>query len=113
MRKIFAIIFSQFLVTCIVNADTLSLTLDQYNRDKTSLNGAWHYIVDPYENGFYDYRWRPFEDNPTPSRSAFFMDAKPRTKTELIEYDFDAAPTMTLPSDWNTQDVRLYFYDLF
>ncbi len=27
-----------------------------YNREALSLNGDWNYIVDPYENGYYDYR---------------------------------------------------------
>lgn len=27
-----------------------------YNREQTSLDGYWQYIVDPYENGYYNYR---------------------------------------------------------
>jgi beta-glucuronidase len=27
------------------------------SRKKQSLNGPWQYIVDPYETGFYDYRY--------------------------------------------------------
>ena len=26
------------------------------NRQVTTLNGMWKYIVDPYESGYYDYR---------------------------------------------------------
>ena len=59
-------------------------------RTTVSLDGTWNAIVDPYENGYYNYRMQPM---PTPS--TFFADrhfyANP---TQLIEYDFDAAGTL-------------------
>ena len=70
----------------------------------TTLNGDWNYIVDVQEEGYYDYRM-----NPTPS--GFFRNAKPQRPEDLIEYDFDKSPTMKIPSDWNTQDDRLFFYE--
>ena len=69
-----------------------------------SLNGPWHYIVDVQEEGYYDYRMRP-------SPSGFFRNAKPQRPEDLVEYDFDLAPTMQIPGDWNTQDERLFFYE--
>lgn len=86
-------------------------TIDTYNRDKISLNGKWRYIVDPYENGFYNYRWEKFDDQDNPSKNAFFTDSKVESASELLEYDFDHAPLIDVPSDWNTQDPRLYFYE--
>jgi beta-glucuronidase len=86
-------------------------SLDTYTRDKISLNGQWRYIVDPYENGFYNYRWIKFDDHKTPSKNAFYMDAKVTSKSELLEYDFDHGGEIEVPSDWNTQDPRLYFYE--
>ena len=74
------------------------------NREKTSLNGAWNYIVDVQEEGYYDYRM-----NPTPW--GFFLNAKPQRPEDLIEYDFDKAPQMQIPSDWNTKDEKLFFYE--
>ena len=74
------------------------------SRQVTSLNGAWHYIVDVQEEGYYDYRM-----NPTPW--GFFRNAKPQRPEDLIEYDFDKAPVMQLPGDWNTQDSQLFFYE--
>ncbi len=73
-------------------------------RNPISLNGSWHYIVDVQEEGYYDYRMNP-------TRSGFFRNAKPRRPEDLIEYDFDKAPTMQVPGDWNTQDPRLFFYE--
>ncbi len=74
------------------------------NRQTTSLNGKWHYIVDVQEEGYYDYRMNP-------TRGGFFQNAKPKRPEDLIEYDFDKAATMNIPGDWNTQDERLFFYE--
>ena len=72
--------------------------------ESLSLNGAWNYIVDVQEEGYYDYRMNP-------TRWGFFQNAKPQRPEDLIEYDFDKSPTMQIPSDWNTQDERLFFYE--
>ena len=74
------------------------------SRDKISLNGKWNYIVDVQEEGYYDYRM-----NPTPY--GFFLNAKAQKPEDLIEYDFDKAPEMEIPSDWNTKDDKLFFYE--
>ena len=73
-------------------------------RETVSLNGAWNYIIDVQEEGYYDYRMNP-------TNSGFFRNAKPQRPEDLIEYDFDKAPTMQVPGDWNTQDERLFFYE--
>ena len=72
--------------------------------ESESLNGEWNYIVDVQEEGYYDYRMNP-------TQWGFFRNAKPQRPEELIEYDFDKAPTMKIPSDWNTQDEQLFFYE--
>ena len=72
--------------------------------ESQSLNGAWNYIVDVQEEGYYDYRMNP-------TQWGFFQNAKPKKPEDLIEYDFDKSPTMQIPSDWNTQDERLFFYE--
>ncbi len=73
-------------------------------RETLSLNGRWNYIVDVQEEGYYDYRMNP-------TRWGFFRNQKPQRPEELIEYDFDKAPTMNVPGDWNTQDEKLFFYE--
>ena len=69
-----------------------------------SLNGEWNYIVDVQEEGYYDYRMNPM-------RNGFFINAKPKRPEDLIEYDFDKSDVMEIPSDWNTKDERLFFYE--
>src|SRR5581483_6704578 len=72
-------------------------------RDGASLNGAWHFIVDPYENGYYDYRQLP-------RAHGYFDDAPPASKSDLVEYDFASSPTLNVPGDWNTQRPELLYY---
>ena len=79
-------------------------------RSTLSLNGAWHVIVDPYDNGYLDYRSRPYDAAETPT-GGYFLDRKPRDKSELVEYDFDTSPTLMVPGDWNSQDDRLLYYE--
>ena len=43
------------------------------HRKTVSLNGAWHYIVDPYDSGYYDYRHQPRKDG-------YFENAKAKTQ---------------------------------
>lgn len=74
------------------------------SREKISLNGNWNYIVDVQEEGYYDYRMNP-------TSWGFFLNSKPEKPEDLIEYDFDKAPKIEIPSDWNTKDERLFFYE--
>ena len=89
-------------------SQTLSYEIPQVinilSRDKISLNGKWNYIVDIQESGFYDIRMQP-------SPYGFYLNAKMKKPDDLIEYDFDKAPEMEIPSDWNTKDDRLFFYE--
>lgn len=88
-----------------------NIPVNVYNRSAQSLNGDWHYIVDPYENGYYNYRYEPFDRMDNPGKNAFFMNAKPKDKTDLVEYNFDRSPTMEIPGDWNSQVDKLYYYE--
>lgn len=73
-------------------------------RRSTPLDGSWKVIVDPFETGYYDYRYQPRSDG-------FFANRKPTDPSELIEYDFDASGSLQVPGDWNTQSERLFFYE--
>jgi beta-glucuronidase len=79
-------------------ASTLSastLIANVSGRTTVSLNGAWHAIVDPFDNG----------------RSGLFRDEKPRSKSDRVEYSFDSSPVLSVPGDWNTQREQLMFYE--
>ena len=104
MKQLFVLValFLSAATTCV--AEEVPLLQNVLSRSTVSLNGSWHYIVDVQEEGYYDYRMKP-----TPW--GFFQNAKPQKPEDLIEYDFDKAPLMQVPGDWNTQDERLFFYE--
>lgn len=85
-------------------------TQNIYARSHVSLDGRWSYLVDPYENGYYDYRHMPFDQSDS-GKGGFYDDRKPKDKTDWVEYDFDHAPTMKVPGDWNSQAEMLQLYE--
>jgi beta-glucuronidase len=92
-------------------ADSLVAPLQNiYGRSHLSLNGRWSYIIDPYETGYYDYRHVPFDASAS-GKGGFYDDRKPKDKGDWVEYDFDRAPTMKIPGDWNSQAEKLQLYE--
>jgi len=72
-------------------------------RNATDLSGEWHYIVDPLKTGVV---------RADSSRYSVFRDVvRPERQVDFYEYNFDAAPRMSIPGDWNGQDVSLTWYD--
>lgn len=74
------------------------------NRNVTSLDGQWKTIVDPFENGYYDYRLKPYD-------GGYAQDHTYSDKTQLQEYDFETDKLLFVPGDWNTQRPELYYYE--
>lgn len=87
-----------------------NLIINTHNRQTTSLNGKWHYIIDQYETGYYDYRYKAFDEIENPN-GAFYMDQKAKNKIDRVEYNFDLSPTLLVPRSWNIQDEKLFFYE--
>ena len=81
-----------------------------YARAAVSLDGGWRVIVDPYDNGYLDYRLQPYDaqENPT---GGYFLDRHPSGASDLVEYDFDTSPVLQVPGDWNSQDEKLLYYE--
>lgn len=105
--RVFLICFS--LLSSISYAQVSSIQNIQA-RKVLSLNGKWNYIIDPYENGYYDYRHDPFDQSKT-GTGGYFDDKVQKDKSELIEYDFDHSPQMNIPGDWNSQSEKLELYE--
>ena len=72
------------------------LIADTDSRTTVSLDGNWSSIVDPYESGI---------------SSRYFEKEKPKSKSDLIEFDYDHSPKLKVPGDWNTQRESLLFYE--
>jgi beta-glucuronidase len=82
-----------------------TVLIDADHRTTQSLNGIWHYIVDPYDGGLYNFHREIRKDG-------FFLDGAPETGSDgLVEYDFSKSPTLKVPGDWNTQHDSLFNYE--
>ncbi len=91
-----------FGIAVSLQAGPLLINVD--NRKTTDLGGKWQIIIDPYETGYYNYRYQP-------SSNGFFRNQKPRSRTDRVEYRFDQSQTLLVPGDWNTQRTDLFFYE--
>ena len=69
------------------------------SRSKQSLNGTWHYIVDPMDNGLPESIFGGFPKNKIQ-----------KDGMELIEYNFEKSNQLQVPGAWNSQDEKLFFY---
>ena len=95
------------MATCIsfsLSGQQHPLIINVDGRHTTSLDGVWRTIVDPYENGYYDYRRKPLANG-------FGSDKDLFDKSLLQEYDFATDKTLSVPGDWNTQRAELYYYE--
>jgi beta-glucuronidase len=104
MMKSILFLMLLYLAVPAVQAQQTGLIANSDGRKTVSLDGQWQTIIDPYETGYYDYRYLP-------SANGYFKDAKPTTKSDLIEYDFDTSESLSVPGDWNTQKERLLLYE--
>ena len=86
----------------------LTLLTDIPNRNRVSLDGKWQYIVDPYETGFYDYRYKEMREG---DPSAYWNTDKPKDKTDRKEYGYVDKYTLKVPGDWNSQDPQFLYYE--
>lgn len=86
------------------NPQLQPLIQNVYGRNIQKLNGNWHYLLDMLETGYYDYRRQPTDNG-------FFKDSKVDDRKGFKEYDFDSAPTMAIPGDWNTWEDRFLHYE--
>lgn len=109
MKKITLLALSIFLCCAsLLTGQTIITNIP--GRQSFTLDGKWNYIIDPYENGYYDYRYEPYDRNPN-TQSGYFLDQVQKDKTALIEYNFDKSPTLMVPKDWNSQDPKLLYYE--
>ncbi len=83
-----------------------TLLVGEDRRTVTSLDGDWHYLVDP-----------------APARALYTSSGEINEKSYAMnthpnlvgkhneEYDFATAPTIKVPGDWNTQVPELFHYE--
>ncbi len=83
---------------------TSDLITNISNRNKISLDGKWRIIIDPYEVGYYDYRYKPRSDG-------YFLDRHAKDKSDLVEYNFDTSDPMVFLLTGILKNPQLFFYE--
>ena len=68
------------------------------NRDNTSFNGKWEYVLDPFRTE-------------SMGNTQIYRNAVPRDKSDRVEYSFNPAQTLWVPGSWNTQKPELMYYE--
>lgn len=77
-------------------------------RKSVSLDGRWQYIVDPYETGFFDYRYHELKEN---NPDAYWNTDVPKNKTDKKEHGYIDKYTLEVPGDWNHQKPEFVYYE--
>jgi len=115
MKLLNRLMWCSLMAACVVNADVVTAPdrneIGSYStalinidgRDAIDLSGQWHYIVDPLKTGVVRIDTRRY--------SVTRDISGPESPTDFLEYNFDASPRMSIPGDWNGQDVSLTWYD--
>jgi beta-glucuronidase len=96
MRQLGCLTTLSLLLACFATGQSTPPIADPPSRTSISLDGTWNSIVDPYESGL-------------PSR--YYEPPKPKSKSGLIEFDFDHSPKLHVAGDWNTQRDSLLLYE--
>ena len=85
-------------------AQETTLLVDVDHRPQISLDGPWHFIADPYREGW--------GSNPEhASLNGYAKNAHYVPGGPLVQYDFAKSPTLNVPGDWNSQKDSLLYYE--
>lgn len=97
-------LFSASFIILAASAQQPTLLVDIDHRAQATLDGPWHYIPDPYREGWGS---NPAHANLNGyAKNGHYVPGGP-----LVQYDFAKSPTLNVPGDWNSQDKALFFYE--
>ncbi len=108
MKKILFLFLLAIACTLRLNAQSTFIQ-NIYARNYVNLDGRWHYILDLYETGFRGFQGAKADDDE--KLGGFFENKQQQSKSELVEYNFERAPTLNVPGDWNSQDEKLLYFE--
>lgn len=97
-------LFLAMLACAAASAQPIDQITNVHQREGIDLNGDWPIVIDPYDNGTYDYLSRPLT-------SGFWTSAGPVGPTDPEEHNYTDAETLAVPGDWNSQRNDLFFYE--
>lgn len=94
--KIYSTTVVILLAVFLTNVSAQQAITNVYGRNLQSLNGKWDAIIDLYDHG---------------RESQIYLDKKPEGKTDFYEYSFENGLRLNVPSDWNSQNTELNYYE--
>ncbi len=106
MKILLSLLFALAMMQTLFAQD--NLIINTQGRNTVSLNGDWHYIIDPYETGFYNYRYG--ERNENDGGAYWNINENPK-KSDLIEHGYSDEYSIEVPGDWNSQDRVFLYYE--
>ena len=110
MRKAFPRLAAMMVAICSAGVCQAAILASADMRPATSLDGTWHYSVDPYRDGEAGFHG---EAPGKASRRYADVDVEAAMKadpTALYEYDMDQSPTATLPQSWLIHAPEMRYY---
>ncbi|WP_448699349.1 glycoside hydrolase family 2 protein [Mucilaginibacter sp. AW1-3] len=108
IRFLRLILFSAALLPALNASAQREIITNIPSRNTLNLNGRWQYIIDPYETGFYDYRYQERKES---DAEAYWSSDVQANKMDRKEHGYIDKYTLNVPSDWNSQNDRLYYYE--
>jgi beta-glucuronidase len=93
-KKVGLLVLFLLLLGNYVQAQTAMANVE--SRHLTSLNGEWQVILDPTRAGEWKQVW---------------LEKKPQSKTDFVEYSFDGGPMLKVPGDFNSQLPELTYLE--
>jgi len=106
MKKLIILICGLSAYTGLHAQDSLITNINA--RKALLLNNNWQYIVDPYETGFYDYRYKELNEK---NGDAYWNTDIPKDKTEKKEHGYIDKYSLQVPGDWNHQKPEFVYYE--
>lgn len=104
VRRLAFCLGSALFVSIVAPGQQPTLLVDVDHRAQMSLDGPWHYIPDPYREGW--------GSNPEhASLNGYAKNAHYAPGGPLVQYDFARSPTLNVPGDWNSQKESLFYYE--
>jgi beta-glucuronidase len=95
-RALFFLVWMLPISAVVAAQSPAPLIQNSLGRSGVSLNGDWHFVVDPDDIG---------------DGRRYYLNVAMGSTSGVVEYNFAASPTLHVPGDWNSQRRELDLYE--
>ncbi|SDR01728.1 glycoside hydrolase family 2 protein [Flagellimonas zhangzhouensis] len=96
-RKSTFVLFGLFLMATSIFGQDVFISNTE-NRNFTSLNGKWKFVLDPFQTGGM-------------GGMPVYKNYQPKDKSDRVEYGFDNGKNLWVPGSWNIQYPELTYFE--